>query len=53
MEAFYRQVHELEGNVPQFPQHYPRGALLGCVWVRRLPAGAGIKFPFHTMHVDF
>ena len=33
MEAFYRQVHELEGNVPQFPQHYPRGALLGCVWV--------------------
>ena len=33
MEAFYRQVHALEGNAPEFPRHYPRGALLGCVWV--------------------
>jgi hypothetical protein len=33
MEAFYRQAHGLEGAAPEFPQHYPRAALLGCVWV--------------------
>ncbi|CAL8465510.1 g5046 [Coccomyxa elongata] len=33
MEAFYTYIHGLEGNVPNFPQHYPRGVLLGCVYV--------------------
>ena len=33
MEDFYRQIHSLEGAVPDFPQHYLKGVLLGCVYV--------------------
>lgn len=33
MEGFYREIHALEGNTPAFPQHYPKGVLLGCVHV--------------------
>ena len=33
MEEFYTYIHGLEGNTPAFPQHYPRGVLLGCVHV--------------------
>ena len=29
----YTKVHALEGNTPTFPEHYPKSALLGCVYI--------------------
>ena len=57
MEAFYRQVHALEGAIPEFPKHYPRAALLGCVWVadclpvRRAPALATLLSSSDVLHM--
>ncbi|KAG2451844.1 hypothetical protein HYH02_003620 [Chlamydomonas schloesseri] len=31
LQAYYTQVHALDGNTPQFPPAYPTSALLGCV----------------------
>ncbi|KAK9903225.1 hypothetical protein WJX75_000094 [Coccomyxa subellipsoidea] len=43
MEDFYTHIHGLEGNTPKFPQHYPRGVLLGCVHVANCLSAAELQ----------
>ncbi|KAG2441712.1 hypothetical protein HXX76_003328 [Chlamydomonas incerta] len=46
LQAFYTQVHALDGTTPQFPPAYPTSALLGCVdVVDVLPQAAVEQWP--------